>query len=116
MGVGLLSARGAEPVGAGQSEVDSVQAVLVEYLAAVRERSCPRLIAVSARMLDQAQCEEELREFIERRAEFNGVSQLVRDGRNARVWLATVTLKAAGRERSIVLRVSNGRTGWRVQA
>lgn len=115
-GFALLGARSARPAGVEQAEERQVQAVLGEYLAAIRERSCPRLIAVSAQIANQAQCENELHEFSERHAELTGISKLVRDGRSRRDWLATATLNAGGRERSIVLRVLAEPRGWRVRA
>jgi hypothetical protein len=115
-GFALLGAQSAEPAGAKQTEESQVQAVLGEYLAAIRERSCPRLIAVSARISNQRECENELHEFSARRAELTGISKLVRDGRSRHDWLATATLNADGRERSIVLRVMAERRGWKVRA
>jgi hypothetical protein len=115
-GFALLGAQSVEPAAAEQTEEGQVRAVLGEYLAAIRARSCPRLIAVSARISNQEQCENELHEFSERRAELTGISKLVRDGRSGHDWLATATLNTDGRARNIVLRVMAERRGWRVRA
>jgi hypothetical protein len=113
-GFGVFSGQSATPTNDEQLQAGRVSALVTEYVAAVHERSCPRLMQVSARIHNQAECDNELHEFVEHHAEFTTVSKLVRDGRS-QAWLATAKLMADGRARDVVLRITRGSQGWRVQ-
>lgn len=114
---GFLSQRAAMTAeSVDEREPRAALAALEEYFSAIEGRACARLMAVSARISSEAQCQAELAEFARHRARFVKVVRLVRDGRNEKAWLATTEVSTDGRPREILLRVEHGGDRFRVVA
>lgn len=97
-----------------EAEPRAAWLALHAYFAAIEDKACARVLAVTTPERNDEQCRADLAEFERHHFSLSRVVRLTKDGRNAHAWIATTKVVLDGRERDVLFRVESHGSGFKV--